>query len=229
MYLFIVQPNASLCWESKLNLTREPNSWPGLRERKQLLWSHHKASHSSERREITKHTILCHYFSTPKPCQYLMLCPLKVWCQLSFVKKNVLDVSVLLVVYMYSSHWCRYNGLDNRTNDICAERLFSLCLLLKDLIMCNLMPRQTPHHWFHLLLFPITQRTKLLFFCRLMAASFYQPTVIPLVAWGRWCNWSVKTLMPENFIWESDHPSQLLTAAQVLIRIQASYYLQEPR
>lgn len=56
---------------------------------------------------------------------------------------------------------CRYNSLDERTNDILAVPLFSPCLPLKDSIMCNPTPRQTTQTWSHLKLFPTTREDQI--------------------------------------------------------------------
>lgn len=100
------------------------------------------------------HRFLHHHLNTHTPCQYLMSRSLPGWYQLSF-RDNVSDVSIPSPVPEHSPHWHRYNGFEDRTNDILAS-LFSLCPPLKDSIMCNLTPRQTPQAWTHSPLFPTT-------------------------------------------------------------------------
>lgn len=91
--------------------------------------------------------------------------------QLSF-RANVSDVSIPFPAHMHSPHWQRYNSLGDRTKDITVP-LFILCPPLKDSIMCNPMPRQTPQAWTHSPLFPTTKKTALLFSHRLMPAFFF--------------------------------------------------------
>lgn len=114
----------------------------------------HSTDFNKGKDKTLAHTFLHHHFNRHKPCQYLMSRSLPGWYQLSF-RDNVSDVSIPFPVPMHSPHWHRYNGLEDRTNDILAH-LFSLCPPLKDSIMCNPMPRQTPRAWTHSPLFPTT-------------------------------------------------------------------------
>lgn len=136
--------------------------------------------------------------------------------QLSF-RDNVSDVSIPFPVLVYSPHWRRYNSLEDRTNDILAP-LFSLCPPLKDSIMCNPMPR---HNTTSLDPFTVSDNLKNRIAIHQLAYVslfffFCQATHLLRVAWARYCNWSVKSFMPEGCIWESDDPSQFLSAAPAL-------------
>lgn len=97
---------------------------------------------------------------------------------------------------------------------------YSASVLLSKTRLCvTLCPGTTPQAWTHSL-FPTTLKTELLFINWLMSAFFFfffcQATHLLRVAWARYCNWSVKSFMPEGCIWESDDPSQFLSAAPAL-------------
>lgn len=208
------QRAAGLMWSHCLTITCMRTSYKST-----------NVTHTQAHLELNKRKWnLHHHFNTHKPCQHLMPRSLPGWYQLSF-RDNVSDVSIPFPVPVHSPLWRRYNSLDDRTNDILAP-LFSLCLPLKGLIMCNPMPSTTPQAWtiHHCFRQPRGQN---FYSSTGLCQPFPPPPTHPsiMVAWTRWCNWSVRSLMPEGCIWESDDPSQLLSAALPLIRNQASNYL----